>query len=404
MNAADPPRTLPETHGTPGAREILARLVAFPTVSRDSNLPLIDWAEAYLVEWGAVCRRTWSDDRRKANLLATFGPAEEGGVVLSGHTDVVPANEPGWSTDPFQLEELDGRLYGRGTADMKGFVAAALSLAPTLSRARLQRPIHLALSYDEEVGCLGAPRMIQDMLGAGLRPSVAIVGEPTMMEPAVAHKSVNVFRTRVRGVEGHSSQPHLGAGAILAAGRLIETIWRLGEEARAAADPSSPFVPPWTTVQVGTIEGGTAANILPGSCAFTWEYRALPEEDPDRLLRAFEEEAREKVLPALREFASSAGIETELVSRAPPLKNENGGAAETLVTELLSQLEGEPQEDRRVVSYGTEGGQFQGAGISTVICGPGSIDRAHRPDEFLEVDQLEKCVEVLRLLVERTSQ
>lgn len=396
--------TIPDTASSPDsppirmdAREILERLVAFRTVSAESNLELIDWVEAYLAGWGAACRRSWNDEGTKANLLATFGPPTEGGVALSGHTDVVPATEPRWSSDPFELTERNGRLYGRGTADMKGFLAAALALAPVYAEARLARPLHLALSYDEEVGCLGAPRMIRDMIDAGLRPREAIVGEPTGMRPAVAHKSVNVFRVRVTGQEAHSSQPHRGAGAILAAGRLVETIWRLGEEARASADPDGPFTPPWSTVQVGTIEGGTAANILPGSCTFTWEYRALPDEDPDAMLRAFEAEAREAVLPVLREFAPSATIETEPVARVPPLRMEENGSAEALVCDTL----GEPPGGRRVVSYGTEGGQFQAEGISTVLCGPGSIDQAHRPDEYLALEQLDGCVAFLRKLVAR---
>ena len=408
-------------------RALLERLVAFPTVSRDSNLPLIDWVEEYLTGWGAACRRTWSDCGTKANLLATFGPAVEGGVVLSGHTDVVPAEEPEWTSDPFLLTERDGRLYGRGTTDMKGFLASALTLAPVAAEARLQRPLHLALSYDEEVGCLGAPRMIRDMVEAGLRPEACIVGEPTLLRPAVAHKSVNGFRTRVRGVEAHSSQPHRGAGAIPAAGRLIEAIWRLGEGRRAVADSHSAFDPPWTTVGVGTIRGGTAVNILAGECVFTWEYRALPHEDQDELLRAFQAAVDEDVLPALREFAPEAGIETEVLCRVPPLQAESGGpdpetevdgpasrgggprtgirhrseagsyirspgTAEALVCRVL----GEKTGARRVVSYGTEGGQFQAEGISTVICGPGSIDQAHRPNEYLEEGQLAACTAFLQ--------
>ncbi len=379
--------------------EILARLVGFPTVSRDSNLPLVDWVEECLTEWGATCRRSWSDCGRKANLLATFGPLTEGGIVLSGHTDVVPADEAEWVTDPFRLERREGRLYGRGTTDMKGFIAAALSVAPEMAGATLDRPIHLALSYDEEVGCIGAPRMIADMVEAGLRPEVAIVGEPTGMHLAVAHKSVHLFRTRVRGVEAHSSQPHRGAGAIFAAGRLVDALWHIGEEFRAAGDPASGFDPPWTTVQVGLIEGGSAVNILPGECTFTWEYRGLPSEDQDGVLRAFEAAVAERVLPALREFAPDADIETTAISRVPPLRAEEGGAAEQFVREVL----GHPAGAAKVVAYGTEGGQFQNAGISTVVCGPGSIDQAHRPNEYLEEDQLRECVTFLRRVVARAA-
>jgi acetylornithine deacetylase len=387
----------------PSSRELLARLVAFPTVSRDSNLPLVDWAEDYLTRRGARCRRSWSDDGTKANLLATFGPPVPGGLVLSGHTDVVPAGEPEWSSDPFRLREEGGRLHGRGTADMKGFIASAMARADDLGRRPLVRPVHLALSYDEEVGCLGAPRMIADMIEAGLRPELVVVGEPTGMQPAHAHKSVNLFRTEIRGVEAHSSQPHLGAGAILAAGRLVEALWRWGEEAREEADPAGGFEPPWTTVQVGLIEGGTAANILPGQCAFTWEYRSLPGEDPDRLRRRFQARVEEEVLPALREFGPSASITTRVLARVPPLLPEEDGLAEARVRAALEgRLEDRnvpPLQPTGVVAYGTEAGQFQAEGISAVLCGPGSIDQAHRPNEFLEVAQLEACDTFLHRLL-----
>ncbi len=414
------PLRVPAPHRMPAPRELLARLVAFPTVSSETNLPLLDWVQGVLEGCGARCRRTWNDAGTRANLLATFGAGLEGGLILSGHTDVVPAGEPGWASDPFVLSERGGRLYGRGAADMKGFLAAMLAVAPELGRlsSALPRPVHLAFSYDEEVGCLGAPRMIDDLLAAGFRPSVAVVGEPTGMHLTLAHKSVNLFRTRVTGVEAHSSQPHLGAGAILAAGRLIEVIWRLGDEARRRSGGDAPgpdlgsagtpdhlprpnFEPPWTTVQVGTIEGGTAANILPARCAFTWEYRSLPAEDPDALLEAFLAETRTRVLPALREFAPGADIETTTLARVPPLEPEPQGPAAALVREVLEESSGAGPVEAGVVAYGTEGGQFQRAGISTVICGPGSIDQAHRPNEYLEQAQLDASVDFLRRLVRR---
>ena len=389
----------PSSAPSPSSRELLARLVGFPTVSRDSNLALVDWAEAYLAERGARCRRTWSDDGTKANLLATFGPQVPGGLVLSGHTDVVPAEEPEWTSDPFGLREESGRLYGRGAADMKGFIASAMARADDLGRRELTRPVHLALSYDEEVGCLGAPRLIDDMIDAGLQPELVIVGEPTGMRPAHAHKSVNLFRTEIRGVEAHSSQPHLGAGAILAAGRLVEALWQWGEEARAEADPATGFEPPWTTVQVGIIEGGTAANILPGRCAFTWEYRSLPGEDPERLRARFQAKVDEEVLPALREFGPSATLVTRTVARVPPLLPEKDGVAEARVRAALQASTGRPVPPTGVVAYGTEAGQFQARGISAILCGPGSIDQAHRPNEFLEVRQLEACDAFLQELL-----
>ena len=408
--------------------EALRELVAFPTVSADTNLPLIDRVQGYLSAWGARCRRTENDEGTKANLLATFGPERPGGVILSGHTDVVPANEPTWRTDPFSLHgdgrdgggtdegtadrggsmheggTPRGRWYGRGTADMKGFLAVLLAAAPELARTPLTRPVHLAFSYDEEVGCLGAPRMITDLLeSVDPEPWLAIVGEPTGMRPVVGHKSVNVFRTRVEGKPAHSSQPHLGAGAILAAGRLVETLWRLGEEERSRPDGEWDFEPPWTTVQVGTIQGGTALNILPAECEFQWEYRALPDRDQDALREAFEREARTSVLPALREFAPDASIETREEARIPPFVPpgradlDHADRAERFVGELL----GLDTPSRRVVAFGTEAGLFQGAGIPTVVCGPGSIDQAHRPDEFVEHSQLRACRKFLGALVRR---
>jgi acetylornithine deacetylase len=394
------------------ALDTLATLVAHPSVSHESNLDLVDWVQVRLEGCGARCRRTWNDAGTKANLLATWGPPIEGGLVLSGHLDVVPAVEPGWHSDPWVLDERDGRLYGRGTADMKGFVAAAIEAAARLDGAELRLPLHLALTYDEELGCVGAPRLIEDMVDAGLRPGLVLVGEPTGMRPAVAHKSVNLFRTEVRGVPAHSSQPHLGAGAILAAGRLVEVLWRLGDEARrraggegvggeganapAAGRRTLPFEPPWTTVHVGMIEGGTAPNILPAACGFTWEYRTLPGEDPDAILSAFLRESEDRVLPALREFAPEASIETTPLARVPPLLPEPGGPAEALAAALVGNVPGQG----RVVAFGTEAGQFQETGASVVLLGPGSIDQAHRVNEYLERNQFERCVAVLDRLVE----
>jgi acetylornithine deacetylase len=387
------------------AEAILERLVGFATVSRASNLPLIDWVEEWVTPFGGRCRRTWNDEGTKANLLVSFGPEGPGGILLSGHTDVVPAEEGTWhQEDPFRLTRRDGRLYGRGTADMKGFLAAVLAQVPEMGGAGappLAHPIHLALSYDEEVGCLGAPRLIEDLLAAGLKPAMAIVGEPTEMQLARAHKSVNLFRTEVRGLEAHSSQPHLGAGAILAASRLLAHLWDLGVRAQLEGDPlAMGFKPPWTTVQAGQIEGGTAANILPGRCTFSWEYRTLPGQDPDEIFRSMTSFCREVVLPDLTATAPEATIATEVLARVPALQPEgNDTAVVRLVRSLLppDPVAGEGQSG--VVSYGTEGGQFQEAGIPTVLCGPGSIDVAHRPNEFLEVAQIQKCTHFIQAIL-----
>ena len=378
--------------------EYLARLVAFPTVSRDSNLALIDWAEELLTGLGARCRRTWNEDGLKANLWASFGPEEPGGLVLSGHTDVVPVDGQEWSSDPFALTHRDGRVYGRGTTDMKGFAAAVLAVLGRTDLAGLRQPLHVALSYDEEVGCLGVDRMVEDAVAQGLRPDYAIIGEPTTMQIIRAHKSINVFRTRVVGKAAHSSQPQCGAGAILAAGRLIEKLHRIGEEKRAAGGVSD-CEPPWTTVQVGVISGGNAINILPASCEFFWEYRAMPDEDSDEIIDRLQAFASAEVLPALREFAPEADIHFDALARVPPLVAERQDRAQ----DWVGSLPGVRSGGSGAVSFATEAGSFQRAGIQALVCGPGSIDQAHQPDEFIELAELAACERMIAAGIQRLS-
>ncbi len=379
--------------------DYLTRLVGFPTVSRDSNLALIDWVEDCLSTLGARCQRTWHEDRRKANLWATFGPEGPGGVVLSGHTDVVPVDGQDWHSDPFQVSLRDGRLYGRGTADMKGFAAVILAMLAQADLRRLRQPLHLALSYDEEVGCLGVDRMVEDALARGIQPRYALIGEPTRMHIIRAHKSINVFRTRITGQAAHSSQPHRGAGAILAAGRLIEQLYRIGEEKRAAARPNG-FEPPWTTVQVGMIQGGTAVNILPAECEFLWEYRALPEDDADEIIERLRRFAVQEVLPVLREFAPRAEIRIEALARVPPLTADPAATAEQWVASLPGVQAGGSGE----VAFATEAGSFQRAGMHTVVCGPGSIDQAHQPNEFIELAELARCEQMILGILDRLAE
>ena len=378
-------------HGWPDtARDWLARLVAFPTVSRDSNLDLIGWVERFLKERGAHCRRTWSEDRRKANLYARLGPDVAGGVVLSGHTDVVPVDGQDWDTDPFVLTEKHGRLYGRGSADMKAFSAVALACLSQADLSRLNKPLDLALSYDEEVGCLGVDRMIDDAQANFQAPAFAIIGEPTTMQIVRSHKSINVFRTTVTGKAAHSSQPHRGAGAIVAAARIIERLRQIGVNRRAAAGQGG-FEPPWTTVQVGQIQGGTAVNILPAQCSFIWEYRALPEEDANAIVGEIERFVKDEVLPDLREFAPAANVSTEAIARVPALVPDPDSRCETWLRQLPGVQPGGPGE----VSFATEAGSFQRAGISSVVCGPGSIDQAHQPNEYIELGELERCEQMI---------
>ncbi len=366
--------------------EMLTRLVAFPTVSRDSNLPLIDWVENYLAPFGARCRRTWNSERTKANLFAAIGPDVPGGVVLSGHTDVVPVDDQDWHTNPFELTERDGLLYGRGSSDMKGFSAVFLSRLASLDIAALKKPLYLALSYDEEIGCLGIDRMVDDALGHFARPDFAIIGEPTSMQIVRAHKSINVFRTLVTGKAAHSSQPHRGASAILAAARIIEHLDSIGRTRRREAGDSG-CEPPWTTVQVGKIRGGTAVNILPSQCEFLWEYRGLPEEDPAFISQAMQAFIEREVLPDLQEFAPEASIETTPIAQVPPLAPDPEAKAERWVRGLGGVREGGSGE----VSFATEAGSFQRAGVSSVVCGPGSIDQAHQPNEFIDPAELQRC-------------
>ena len=371
---------------SPKSVDMLSRLVAFPTVSRDSNLPLIDWVEEYLERFGARCRRTSNTQETKANLFAAIGPDVPGGVVLSGHTDVVPVDGQDWHSDPFELTERDGLLYGRGTCDMKGFSAVFLSRLESLDTKALKKPLYMALSYDEEVGCLGIDRMVDDALANFARPDFAIIGEPTTMRIVRAHKSINVFRTVVTGQAAHSSQPHRGAGAILAAGRIIEHLESIGRSRREAAGDSG-CEPPWTTVQVGTIQGGTAVNILPAHCEFLWEYRGLPEEDPDLIIDAMQTFIDREVLPDLREFAPDASVKTTPIARVPALMPDPEAKAERWVRGLSGVRDGGSGE----VSFATEAGSFQRAGISSLVCGPGSIDQAHQPNEFIDPAELTRC-------------
>ena len=367
------------------SREMIARLVGFDTTSRDSNLALIDFAEDYFNGYGATTRRTYDDEGRKANLFATIGPDEAGGVVLSGHSDVVPVDGQDWQSDPFEVVEKDGLLYGRGTADMKSFLAIAMAAVPDLVAKPVKRPIHFALSYDEEVGCIGVNRLLQDVKENLPMPQVAIIGEPSDMQIVHAHKGVHGFEVRVRGKAAHSSQPHRGANAIIAAGKIIAFIDRLAQQKRAEARPESGFEPPYTSFQVGLIEGGAALNIIPEYCSFIWEFRATPWEDDAAIVAAVQRFIDEEALPALREFAPEAQIELFDRAKVPPLAPEEDGPAEAFVRQLTGA------NAVGVVSYATEGGLFQQAGMSAVICGPGSIDQVHQPNEFIALSQVDLC-------------
>jgi acetylornithine deacetylase len=375
------------------ARELLARLVAFPTVSSASNLDLVGFVRDYLAGLGAEIGIVPSPDGRKANLWASFGPRVPGGVILSGHTDVVPAEGQPWTHDPWVLREESGRLYGRGASDMKGFDAAVLAAAPAMAAVSLARPIHIALTYDEEVGCLGAPSLIAALMARLPPPEAAIVGEPTRLVPVTGHKGTLSFYTNVTGRSVHSSRIDQGVSAVMTAARLVTWFDDALAVNRATADPRSQFAPPYTTLHCGMIEGGTAPNIVAGSCRFVTDIRAIPTENAGDYRKRYEVYIREEIEPHMKRIAPEAGISLVDRSAVPGLRPEPGGAAERLVCALAETTRTE------VVSYATEAGLFQAAGCPTVVCGPGDIAQAHTPDEFIEVDQLEAGTRFIQRLV-----
>jgi len=375
--------------------DLAKRLIAFDTTSRGSNLALIDFVQGLLEKSGAHCRRSADASGTKANLFATMGPHTDGGYVLSGHTDVVPVDGQEWSSDPFQAEERAGKLYGRGACDMKGFVGVALALAPEIARAKLKRPIHFALSYDEEVGCIGVRGLLDDLKTAGIKPALAIVGEPSEMKVVGAHKAGAVLHTHAHGREGHSSAPHKGASAVMMAGEFIASLEALGEELKSDSDPR--FDPPYTTVQANAIAGGTAVNILARECKLTWEYRTLPDRDAAAVLARALERA-DTIQRKYRKGAPDARLETELHASYPGLAIDETSPALALAREISGANRIE------TVAYGTEAGLFQEAGIPAVVCGPGSIEQAHQTDEFVALSELAACEVFLRKVIGRACQ
>ena len=377
--------------------EMLARLLAFDTTSRDGNIPLIAFVEDYLDGWGVPHFRIDYEAGKKTNLFATIGPEIAGGIVLSGHTDVVPVDGQPWTSDPFTLTDKgDGKLYGRGTCDMKGFIAAVLAMVPAFKAARLTSPIHIALSCDEEVGCKGVRPLVAHLRDKLPKPRAVIVGEPTSMRVVNGHKSAVTFNTEVRGHEAHSALTHMGVNAIMVAGELLAEINRIRKDVEERGDPSGRFNPPHSTVHVGTIEGGTAKNIIPRRCSFAWETRLLPDADPLEVPLRFDAFAK-SLEPAMKKVAPDTGIVNETVNTVPGLAPEKDGAAEVLALNLVKS------NQTHAVSYVTEAGLFQQIGIPTVVCGPGSIEQAHKPDEFIEISELRKCEAFLEGLAKACS-
>lgn len=374
------------------ARAILERLIAFDTTSRNSNLALIAWVEDFLRARGVSSQRVANADCSKANLYARIGPDVAGGVVLSGHTDVVPVDGQPWSTDPWALTEKAGKLYGRGVADMKSFLALALAHVDEALAAPLTRPIWLAFSYDEEIGCLGAPAMIDEMAQLAQRPAAVIVGEPTSMKVISAHKGIRTFWVEVIGREAHSSLPHAGVSAIMEAQKLMHLIAEIAAELRGA----DHFDPPGASMTIGMIEGGTAINILARRCRFGFDLRAPTQAEADAI-EARMRAAADKLDAEIKARAPEGGVSVTRRSMTPGLEMAPDSAAESLARALTGD------NDVRTAAYAAEAGLFQRAGMPAVLCGPGSIEQAHQPDEWIELSQLDEGARFMRRLIAHLS-
>ena len=376
-------------------REVLEKLVSFPTVSRDSNLDLADWVQDFLTENGIESHRMLNEDGQKAAVYAHVGPDAPGGVVLSGHTDVVPVDGQAWVTDPWVVTEKDGKLFGRGTCDMKGFDALALIALVKASKAPMKKPLQIALSYDEEVGCEGAPPLIEKMQ-ANLPPAaLAIIGEPSMRKGVTGHKGGSGFLVHMRGFEVHSSIMHTGVNAIMEGAKLIDWCNRMNAESAEAkpTEIAAMFNPPWTSLHVGEISGGTAHNITAKDCHFEVDFRYVPTDSREEWEARFLDEVK-RIEAGMKAVHPDSGIDLSPLYSMPGLRPEEDGPAEQLARRLTGD------NASNVVSYGTEAGHFQNAGYSGVICGPGDIAMAHQPNEYVTVAQMEAGEAFMDRLIE----
>ncbi|MFC2967527.1 acetylornithine deacetylase [Acidimangrovimonas pyrenivorans] len=374
---------------------LLRDLIAFPTISTDTNLGMIAFLTEQLEAAGARCELFLDHTGTKGNLFATIGPEVDGGIVLSGHTDVVPVADQDWSTDPFEMAIDAGRLYGRGTCDMKGFIAAAVAMAPELAKKVRDRPIHFAFTHDEEVGCLGAQALVEALRHRGIRPGIAIIGEPTEMRIIEGHKGCCEYSTHFTGLEGHGSGPDSGVNAVEYAVRYVGRLLQLKEQLKARVPKGSRFDPPWTTINTGALIGGVAHNVIPGKAQVDWEMRPVQAGDAEFVKADLEAFIADELLPAMRAVSPDAEIVTEVIGEVAGLEPMEESAARDLVTELT----GGNSVD--VVPFGTEAGLFQQLGMSVVVCGPGSIAQAHKPDEFIDIAQLGQCLDMLDRLGDR---
>jgi len=376
--------------------EMIRKLVGFDTTSRESNLALIEFARDWLDSCDIESELVFDGPRRKASLFATIGPEDKPGIMLSGHSDVVPVDGQDWHSEPFDATEKDGRLYARGSSDMKSFIAVALALVPEFAAAKPKTPIHLGITYDEEVGCLGVRPLIAALAKRRVRPRLCIIGEPTMMQPVIANKGKRSYVCRVRGHESHSALSHAGVNAVEAAAEIVAHLKSMARRRRSEGPFDHDFMPPYSTIHVGTIKGGTALNIVPRDCRFEFEIRDLPGDDAGAI-RAEVERFAASLLPEMRAVSGDTGIAFDEVNVTPPLST----APDAEVTQVAQALSGANATGK--VSYTTEGGLYQQGGIPTVICGPGSIEQAHRPDEFVALDQVKQCEAFMRRLLERCA-
>jgi acetylornithine deacetylase len=379
------------------SRALLERLIGFATVSRDSNLDMIEFIRLYLEELGVESELFYNAERTKANLFATIGPREGGGIVLSGHTDVVPVDGQAWTVDPFRLTERDGRLYGRGTADMKGFIASVLAAVPGFIERELKLPVHLAFSYDEEVGCLGVRPMLAELERRDHKPALCLIGEPTELKPVLGHKGKLAMRCQVKGAPCHSAYAPYGVNAIQYAARMIGRLEEIGEQLAQPEHHDERFDPPFSTVQTGVIKGGRALNIVPAECEFDFEVRAMPGFDANQVADELQTYAEAELLPKMRAVKSDTDIRLQPLSAYPGLATSPDSEAARLLALLSGSME------FGTVAFGTEGGLFDQAGIPTVVCGPGSMDQGHKPDEFVTVEQLRDCDAMLARLADYAS-
>lgn len=370
-------------------KALLQKLVSFPTVSSDSNLDMIAFLSKQLQDCGAKVE-IWHDETgSKANLFATLGPMRDGGIVLSGHCDVVPVTDQNWSSDPFKLEERDEKWYGRGTCDMKGFIAAVMAMAPHYAALDLQRPLHFAFTYDEEIGCFGAQALARMLQSKGLKPAIAIIGEPTSMQVIEGHKGCYEYTTHFTGLEGHGSSPDRGVNAVEYAVRYVSKLLELKANLQDRVPVNSRFDPPWTTINTGALVGGVAHNVIPGKARVEWEMRPVQKEDADYVKDALLQYCADELMPAMRAVHPGAGIETEVIGEVDGLEPMDVNEARDLVMALTGA------NGADVVPFGTEAGIFQTLGMSVVVCGPGSIEQAHKQDEYVSIEQMAQCLEML---------